>query len=281
MDIGLLKTFLEINRTKHFGQAADNLFLTQSAVSARIKLLEQIVGVPLFTRSRNNIELTSAGMKLVKHADSIINVWNRARQEIAVEDTAQIPLSVGGVPSIWDILLQSWLSDIAKHDPHLVINAEVHGPELLVRRLIDRSLDVAFTFESLLTTELIIEEVAEINLIMVSTNANISVMDAIRESYVLVDWGTSFANTHAQYFQENVSPRLRVHLGRIAHAFLLDCGGSAYLAETMVEQELKMGTFHKVEDAPIIKRKAYAAYSPVSDKQETINNVLKELLTDR
>ena len=83
MDIGLLKTFLEVNRTKHFGQAAENLFLTQSAVSARIKLLEQTLGVPLFTRSRNNIELTPAGARLVKLADSIINTWNRARLEIS------------------------------------------------------------------------------------------------------------------------------------------------------------------------------------------------------
>ena len=51
MDIGVLKTFLEVNRTRHFGQAADNLFLTQSAVSARIRLLEQTLGVPLFSRT--------------------------------------------------------------------------------------------------------------------------------------------------------------------------------------------------------------------------------------
>ena len=82
MDIGLLKTFLEVNRTRHFGHAADNLYLTQSAVSARIRLLEQSVGVPLFTRTRNNIELTPAGQKLLKHAENILTAWNRARQEI-------------------------------------------------------------------------------------------------------------------------------------------------------------------------------------------------------
>ncbi|MGD8941462.1 MAG: LysR family transcriptional regulator, partial [Gammaproteobacteria bacterium] len=97
MDIGILKTFLEVYRTRHFGQAAENLFLTQSAVSARIRLLEQTVGVPLFTRNRNNIELTPAGQKLLKHAETILTTWNRARQEIAIEDNAQIPLSIGGV----------------------------------------------------------------------------------------------------------------------------------------------------------------------------------------
>ena len=41
MDTELLKTFLEVQKTRHFGNAADNLYLTQSAVSFRIRQLEQ------------------------------------------------------------------------------------------------------------------------------------------------------------------------------------------------------------------------------------------------
>ncbi|MGB1090783.1 MAG: LysR family transcriptional regulator, partial [Oceanobacter sp.] len=37
MDTELLKTFLEVSRTRHFGRAAENLFLTQSAVSFRVR----------------------------------------------------------------------------------------------------------------------------------------------------------------------------------------------------------------------------------------------------
>ena len=43
MDIDLLKTFLEVNKTRHFGRAADNLYLTPAAVSARVRQLEQIL----------------------------------------------------------------------------------------------------------------------------------------------------------------------------------------------------------------------------------------------
>ncbi len=45
MDIQLLKTFLEVKATRHFGRAAENLYLTQAAVSARIKQLETVLGV--------------------------------------------------------------------------------------------------------------------------------------------------------------------------------------------------------------------------------------------
>lgn len=61
MDTELLKTFLEVSRTRHFGRAAESLYLTQSAVSFRIRQLENQLGVNLFTRHRNNIRLTAAG----------------------------------------------------------------------------------------------------------------------------------------------------------------------------------------------------------------------------
>ena len=65
IDIVLLRTFLELNRTRHFGKAAENLYITQSTMSARIRQLEDILGAVLFIRQRNNIHLTPAGQKLI------------------------------------------------------------------------------------------------------------------------------------------------------------------------------------------------------------------------
>ena len=48
MDIRFLTTFIEVAKTRHFGKAAENLYLTQSAVSARIKLLEEYFHTTLF-----------------------------------------------------------------------------------------------------------------------------------------------------------------------------------------------------------------------------------------
>ena len=61
MDIDLLRTFLEVERLRHFRKAADELFITQAAVSSRIKLLEEILGVQLFTRQKRQIDLTPQG----------------------------------------------------------------------------------------------------------------------------------------------------------------------------------------------------------------------------
>lgn len=279
MDIGLLKTFLEVNRTRHFGQAADNLYLTQSAVSARIRLLEQTVGVSLFVRTRNHIELTPAGKKLLKYADSILNTWNRARQDIAIEENEHFPLAIGGVPSLWDILLQDWLNTLATTDSALSIHAEVHSPEILVRRLIDGTLDVAFMFESLQMTELVTENVGNINLVLVSSVAGIAAQDAVAmNNYIYVDWGTSFSIAHAQHFPNMPPPRFHLQLGRMALDMLLNSGGTAYLAESMVKNELDNASLHVVRDAPVIKRMCYAAYTPTSDRRDIIKQAIEPIL---
>jgi DNA-binding transcriptional LysR family regulator len=82
LDTELLKTFLEVQKTRHFGKAAENLYLTQSAVSFRIRQLEQSLGVPLFIRYRNNIQLTSAGELLLPHAEAVLSAIGAARQQI-------------------------------------------------------------------------------------------------------------------------------------------------------------------------------------------------------
>ena len=82
MDINDFRTFLEVSRTRHFGQSARNLCVTQSAVSARIRQLEEALGKQLFIRQRNNIQLTPAGEQLLSYAEIITIAWSSARQTI-------------------------------------------------------------------------------------------------------------------------------------------------------------------------------------------------------
>lgn len=79
MDTDLLRTFLEVNKTRHFGKAATNLYLTQSAVSFRIRQLEIKLGTPVFTRKRGDLRLTAAGERFVPYAESILQTWGGVR----------------------------------------------------------------------------------------------------------------------------------------------------------------------------------------------------------
>ncbi|MHB8534222.1 MAG: LysR family transcriptional regulator [Sulfuricaulis sp.] len=274
MDIDLLKTFIEVYRTRHFGRTAENLYLTQSAVSARIRLLEETLGAPLFTRTRNDIQLTSAGTRLLKYAESILNAWNRARQDAALGDEDTVSLAIGASYSLWDILLQDWTHTLFRQFPRVALQAEAHGPEVLIRRLHDRALDIAFMFEPPQMAEFEARETARIKLIMVADRPRLTALEAVGRGYILADWGTSFAIAHARHFPDMPPPAVRMGLGRMALAFLLSNGGATYLAERMVDEYLSSGRLYRVEDAPAIDRQVYAVYPLASERKVLLEQVL-------
>ena len=69
MDINyeLYKVFFHVARTLSFSEAAGELFISQSAVSQSIKVLEKRLDVTLFTRSTKRVSLTKEGEILFKH----------------------------------------------------------------------------------------------------------------------------------------------------------------------------------------------------------------------
>ena len=274
MDIEFLKTFLEVNRTRHFGQAANNLFITQSTVSSRIKQLEESLGTVVFTRTRNAIELTPTGRRLLSYAENIVTTWNKARIETAIEEEDKIPLTIAGMPSLWDISLQNWLNKVLTDHSDYALQIEALSHDVIISRLRNSTLDMGFMFDIPPFPELEVREISNIPLVLVSSEPKDSCQSAMQGNYILVDWGTSFSSHHAKHFSDIPSPALRIGLGRIAKELLLEHGGSAYMPQPMIRAELDSGLLHKVDDAPVIKRAFYAARPLQSDKAEVLDNLL-------
>lgn len=259
MDIELLRTFLEVKNTRHFGKAAENLYLTQAAVSARIKQLESIIGGPLFTRFRNNLQLTVTGERLINHAETILIAWERARQDVSIKKRQKHVLSLGGTSGLWDLLLQDVLQSIHQNFPDMPLRAEAHGPETLIRNLMERTLDLALIYEPAKLTDIVSIALTPAELILVSSQPELSVEDVMKGNFVAVDWGQTFQVHFSQLFPDASAPVLQTSLARIGLDFINQYGGSAYLPYHMVEADLDKCLF-KVHDAPVISRQIYACH---------------------
>ena len=72
MNIDVLRTFLAVAEHESLRRAADFLHLTPSAVSARIRQLEQSLNIRLFERSKSGVQLTQAGLKLAGRSRNLI-----------------------------------------------------------------------------------------------------------------------------------------------------------------------------------------------------------------
>ncbi|MBF0620574.1 MAG: LysR family transcriptional regulator [Magnetococcales bacterium] len=281
MDFDLLKTFMEVQRTRHFGRASKSLFVTQSAVSSRIRLLEEMVGATLFTRTRNDIQLTSAGKRLLKTCEEILHLWEETKGTINVIEEDQQLLAVGGVTSLWDIFLQNWVVTLRHSLPNLALRCEHHSGSGLVEGLLDRTLDVGFMFEPPKTPELTVREITPVELIMVSTRPNLTAQQALEGPYIMVDWGLSFSVAHSRWFPDLPPPEIQVDRGRMALDFLKEFNGSAYLANIMIEDQLANGILHTVKNTPIYKRLAYAVFSTKRENSPLIEETLNYLIKDK
>ena len=77
MDIELARTFLEIVSTGSFIRGSERLNVAQTTVSARIRLLEQQLGRPLFVRNKSGASLTPAGEQFLRYAPTFVQLWQR------------------------------------------------------------------------------------------------------------------------------------------------------------------------------------------------------------
>ena len=273
MDLELLRTFLEVSRYRHFGNAAEALHLTQAAVSARIKLLESQLGVQLFDRIKRDIRLTSEGNRLVRHAESLIAGWRKARQEVSIGD-ANRQLTFGGGLRLWDVFLKDWLKDIRRAHPDLALIAESHSPEILTRRLLDGLVDLAFMIEPPQLDVLHIKSIATLELALISSKRDQTVEEALQDGYLMVDWGLSHALHHRRVFPDAPEPHTRLATTHITIDYLKTLGGSAYLPRRTIEHELDSGVLHVVENAPVFTHTTYAVYPVRSPKLKLIRELL-------
>lgn len=277
MNSELLRTFLEVAKTRHFGHAADNLYLTQSAVSSRIKQLETVVGQPVFTRQRNNLLLTVAGERLISHAENILASWQLAVQEVGVPTQKNAQLAIGGTSNLWDTFLQSLVPRIAENFPHLYIRTEINNPQHLVRFLLGGRVDVFATFDPPLNAQIDTRPIGKITLVMVCNTPKISIDEISNVGHVFVDWGTSFNLQQARMFKEPIAPILHTAQSQIALEFILTCRGAAFLPSALVEPYLNDGMLHLVSDAEKIEKNVYAVYSKGADKSQNVGPVLNML----
>ena len=79
MELRQLRYFTAVARHGHFRSAAAVLHLTQPTLSEQIQLLEQELGVRLFDRDRQVVQLTPAGLALLPHAETVLQEIERTR----------------------------------------------------------------------------------------------------------------------------------------------------------------------------------------------------------
>jgi DNA-binding transcriptional LysR family regulator len=199
----------------------------------------------------------------------MLQVWERARQQVALPPEREDGVSVGGELSLWHPLLADWLIWMHREYPEIALKAKVDSPTHLLARVQDGSLDLAVLYNPPPRPDLVAELLLEEKLVLVTTSADGTLA---AEEYVYVDWGPTFAANHDAAFPELSSPPVSISLDQLALTYLLTVGGCGYFRDSTAQPFLDQGRLHRVKNAPEFSHSAYAVYAGRSNS-DVINQV--------
>src|SRR5436190_22963372 len=133
MEIDQLETFIAVATFGGFHRAAEALRVSQPAVSARIKALEESLGATLFTRSHTGLTLSEAGRILKPYAEQLLRTASLARQAVhELKPSSGGPLQIAAALSISVYFLPDVLKHFQRAHPKVTISIHPgHSKEVL------------------------------------------------------------------------------------------------------------------------------------------------------
>lgn len=211
-----LKVFETVARHLSFSRAAEELHLSQPAVSTQVKDLERHAGLPLFEQLGRKIYLTAAGRELLQYSRAIIQMFREADEAMAqLKGISGGTLNVS-VISAGDYFFPRLLAEFTRRHPGVILNLAVYNREELLRQLADNLTDIAVMVRPPEDMDTVSEAFAPHPYVIVAapdhtlaTRKNIPLEALLHERFVVRERGSDTWNSMQDAFQDRL-PKLNV-----------------------------------------------------------------------
>ncbi len=144
MNLEQLRTFLWVARLGGVRRAAEQMNVSQPAVSARVQALEDSLGVQLFDRTTRGVQLTREGELLRGYAEQMFFVQQEILQRVADRSGVEGLFRVGASETIAESWLPQFLKRLSHEFPRIDLELTVDISLNLREALLARQLDLAF-----------------------------------------------------------------------------------------------------------------------------------------
>ncbi len=143
VNLRMLSYLVALADTRHFGKAAEQVFVSQPTLSAQLKKLEEQLGVPLIERHPGNIMLTEVGEQIVQRARQMLATAEEIGQLAeSFADPMAGRLRIGLIPTLGPYLLPHIVRHVREALPALNCRYLEYQTDPLLERLQDGRLDV-------------------------------------------------------------------------------------------------------------------------------------------
>lgn len=143
MNLRAVESFYWVVMLRSVTRAAEKLHLTQSAMSSRVAMLEQELGMLLLDRRDKQFRVTPAGQRFFVHAERLLALQHEILAEMGTVAIQPVVLKVGAFESASHSWLMDWVRSVHKENPMLALELTVETSPVLVDLLTRGVLDIA------------------------------------------------------------------------------------------------------------------------------------------
>jgi DNA-binding transcriptional LysR family regulator len=188
MDASDLRLMEAVARHGSMNRAAVELNTVQSNVTARLRTLEEQIGVPLFQRHSRGVTLTAAGRRLLPYAARIGQLLREARTAARDDGTPRGQLTIGTLETTAALRLPPVLATYARAYPNVSLIVTTGTTCGLIADVVDHRLDGAFVAGPVQHGDLLTETVFQEELVLITAGSirTLAELDRIRDLKTIV-----------------------------------------------------------------------------------------------
>ena len=169
-----LKIFHTVARLLNFTKAAEELHMTQPAVTFQIRQLEEQFNTRLFDRTHNKVSLTDVGKQVYAYSDRILKLYEDMTRSIT-EMTGDVSGSVtlGASTTIAEYMLPLLIGEFKTKFPEVMINLRESNTEDIVTMVENNDIDLGIVEGSVNNKNLVVEECKMDHLVVIMPNDHV------------------------------------------------------------------------------------------------------------
>ncbi|MCC3359203.1 LysR family transcriptional regulator [Bacillus sp. REN16] len=276
-----LQVFISVVENKNFSRAADDLHMTQPAVSQYIRTIEENLGVRLLDRTNKYVRVTKAGEIVYHHAKEIVGLYTKMGS-LLDDLTNQVkgPLSIGASYTFGEYVLPHLIAEMKTQYPDIKPTVTIGNTEIVAELVRTHQIDIGI-IEGQLKKEKQMgnQDFAEDHMIIIASihhplvrnNEEVTTTELEDVAWVLREEGSGTREAGENIFKLlKISPKNIITFGSTqAIKEAVESGlGVSLLSQLTVRKELQHGTLKIVgfPGLPYIRQFSYITNSPFQTK---------------
>lgn len=248
----LLHVFITVAEQKNLTRAAEKLFITQSAVSQNIKLLEEHFNSKLLDRTNKRIQLTKSGEILYLHAKQIMKQYSLAGRMIdELKEGVSGPLTIGSGFTFGEYLLPTIISAFILQHPKINPKITIKNSIRIANQVKQKQLDIGIIEREMFDDELLTVPFAEDDMVVIvpkdfplDNGSEITVSELADLTWIIRESGSGTRQvTDTMFARTQLAPKKLLEFGstQVIKETVKKGIGISFMSKVSVKDEIDRG----------------------------------------